>query len=227
MSSARARARRVQQRLMQYYGSPQWRAPLPPLDELISTVLSQNTNDSNRDRAFAALRARMPTWDDVRQAPLRQVVEAIHSAGLASQKAPRIQAILQRTHAERGTLDLGFLRHWSPEAAESWLRELPGVGPKTASIVMLFSLGIPAFPVDTHIYRVTGRLGLRPAKQSYEAAHKHLAGLFPPSQYAAVHLNLIRLGREVCKARRPQCSICPLRRMCPQGRAAGRSARKP
>jgi endonuclease-3 len=212
---------------VKFYGYPEWRAPNPPLDELISTVLSQSTNDANRDRAFAALRERWPTWQAVRQAPLPEILEAIRSAGLASQKGPRIQEILQRTFAERGTLDLEFLRQKSREDAESWLRKLPGVGPKTASIVMLFSLGIPAFPVDTHVYRVTGRLGLRPAGQSYALAHKHLEGLFPPPDYAAVHLNLIRLGREICQARRPKCSICPLRRMCPVGRTSGESARKP
>jgi len=227
MSSPRARARRVHERLIKYYGYPQWRVPLPPLDELIATVLSQNTNDGNRDRAFARLRERFPTWEGVREARLPEVVEAIRSAGLAGQKAPRIQEILRRTSAEHGALDLEFLRHRSREDAETWLRKLPGVGPKTASIVMLFSLGIPAFPVDTHVYRVTGRLGLRPARQSCAAAHEQLARLFPPSDYAAVHLNLIRLGREICKARRPRCSVCPLKRLCPVGRASGEAARKP
>jgi len=226
MSSARARARRVHERLVQFYGYPDWRSPLPPLEELISTVLSQSTNDANRDRAFDALRKRWPTWLAVSQAPLAEVVEAIHSAGLSRQKGPRIQEILRRAYAERGAMDLEFLRHKSREDAESWLRKLPGVGPKTASIVMLFSLGIPAFPVDTHVYRVTGRLGLRPARQPYEAAHKHLARLFLPGDYAADHLNLIRLGREICQARIPRCSICPLRRLCPVGRASGKGARK-
>ena len=227
MSSPRARARRVYERLIQFYGNPEWRAPLPPLDELISTVLSQNTNDGNRDRAFARLRERWPTWEGVREAPLAEIVEAIRPAGLARQKAPRIREILKRTSAECGALNLECLRHRSREEAETWLRKLPGVGPKTASIVLLFSLGLPAFPVDTHVYRVTGRLGLRPARQSVSEAHRHLARLFLPSEYAAAHLNLIRLGREICQARRPKCPICPLRRACPVGRASGEAARRP
>jgi endonuclease-3 len=151
---------------------------------------------------------------------------AIRPAGLAQQKAPRIQEALRRITRERGQLELEFLRAWPAEAAREWLRSLPGVGPKTASIVMLFSLGHAAFPVDTHIYRVTERLGLRPARLSYEAAHVHLARLFEPENYAADHLNLIRLGREVCQARRPKCELCPLRRMCPVGRAASRRTRQ-
>jgi endonuclease-3 len=227
MSSARARARRVHERLIQFYGTPEWRAPLPPLDELISTILSQNTNDGNRDRAFARLRERWPTWEGVREARLAEIVEAIRPAGLARQKAPRIQEILHRVNAECGALNLDCLRHRSREEAETWLRKLPGVGPKTASIVLLFSLGFPAFPVDTHVYRVTGRLGLRPARQSVTDAHRYLAGLFSPSDYAAAHLNLIRLGRGICQARRPKCPVCPLRRSCPVGSASGRSVRRP
>ena len=206
-------------RLLATYGEPIWRAPLPPLDELISTILSQNTNDLNRDRAFQALRRRFPTWEDVRDARAASVVAAIRPAGLANQKGPRIQAALRDINRERGALDLAFLRSRSPEEARAWLTHLNGVGPKTAAIVMQFSLGMPAFPVDTHIYRVTGRLGLRPLKLNVEKTHEWLAELFPPQAYGPAHLNLIRLGREICHARNPACGLCPLNDLCPFGQA--------
>ena len=209
-----ARARAVHQRLLEHYGEPRWRNPLPPLDELVSTILSQNTNDTNRDRAFNALRERFPTWEQVRDAPVSQVIQAIRPAGLGNQKGPRIQQVLTEITAQRGKLDLEFLAGLSDEAVSAWLQSFKGVGPKTASIVLLFSLGKPAFPVDTHIYRVSGRIGLRPAAMSVEQAHQHLAGLLQPDMYYAAHLNLIRLGREVCQARRPNCPICPVQDLC-------------
>lgn len=204
----------VHQRLLSFYGYPRWRPHLPPLDELISTILSQNTNDANRDRAFDSLRARFPTWEMVMKADPAELIAAIRSAGLANQKAPRIQHLLEEIAASRGTLDLGFLNDMSVEEASAWLRQFKGVGPKTAAIVLLFSLGKPAFPVDTHIYRVSGRLGLRPPEMSVEEAHQHLGALFPPETYYPVHLNLIRLGREICQARTPKCALCPLRDVC-------------
>jgi endonuclease III len=204
----------VHQRLLEFYGEPRWRRPLPPLDELISTILSQNTNDTNRDRAYQALRKRLPTWEEVRDADVQMVIEAIRIAGLANQKGPRIQNVLREITAQRGSLSLDFLGELKPEAASEWLTQFKGVGPKTSAIVLLFSLGKPAFPVDTHIYRVTGRLNLRPAQMSVEQAHQHLAELFPQETYYTVHLNLIRLGREICHARRPDCPECPLNVLC-------------
>lgn len=214
MTASPEQARWVHETLLQVYGEPRWRNPLPPLDELVSTILSQNTNDVNRDRAFEALRRRFPTWEQVRDAPTEAVIEAIRPAGLANQKGPRIQEVLRAITAERGSLDLSFLADWNVEQARNWLLRFHGVGPKTAAIVLLFSLGKPAFPVDTHIYRVTGRLGLRPAKMTVEEAHEHLERLFPPETYYAAHLNLIRLGREICTARKPLCGRCPLREQC-------------
>ncbi|MCS6908785.1 MAG: endonuclease III [Anaerolineales bacterium] len=216
-------AQQITQKLHQLYGEPQWRRPLSPLDELISTILSQNTNDGNRDRAFEALRQRFPTWEAVRDAPLEAVVEAIRPAGLAEQKGPRIQAILRAITAQRGRLDLDFLREFEPEAALRWLQQFKGVGPKTAAIVVLFSLNKPAFPVDTHIHRVTRRLGLIPHSTSAEQAHRLLAELFDKRDYASVHLNLIRLGREICRARKPKCPICPLKEDCAFYRREDRS----
>jgi endonuclease-3 len=221
----RPRALAVHRRLLEAYGEPRWRHPLPPVDELVSTILSQNTNDVNRDRAFAALREAFPTWEAVRDAPADAVVQAIRPAGLANQKGPRIQAVLQAITKERGSLDLRFLRRMPPEQAMAWLMRFKGVGRKTASIVLLFSLGIPAFPVDTHIYRLSGRLGLRPERCSLEQAHDLLARSFPPETYYAAHLNLIRHGREVCHPRKPACTECTLRRMCPYARHSREATR--
>jgi endonuclease-3 len=210
----------VHHRLIEFYGSPEWRNPMPPLDELVSTILSQNTNDANRDRAYQALRRRFPTWEAVRDASSQAVIDAIRPAGLANQKGPRIQAVLREITAERGQLDLDFLADLSVDEASQWLMKFKGVGPKTTAIVLQFSLQKPAFPVDTHIYRVTGRLGLRPPRMSDEQAHIHLSQLFPPETYYAAHLNLIRLGREICQARRPNCPACPLKDACAYYRTA-------
>ena len=215
LKTLRQLAKEVHQRLLCFYGEPEWRHPLPAVDELISTILSQNTNDVNRDKAFDSLRERFPTWEEVRDAPTTEVVKAVRIAGLANQKGPRLQNVLRQITAERGSLDLDFLKDWPAEEARAWLLKFKGVGPKTAAIVMQFSLGLPGFPVDTHVYRVSGRLGLRPDKMSVEEAHPHLASLFPPETYGTAHLNIIRLGREICHARKPQCSACPLRGVCP------------
>jgi endonuclease-3 len=208
------RAHAVHQALLDFYGLPEWRNPLPPVDELVSTILSQNTNDTNRDRAFKTLREKFPTWEEVRDAPPDEVIEAIRTAGLANQKGPRIQGVLKEISNKRGGINLDFLEELSPEEARDWLMQFKGVGPKTAAIVLQFSLGKPAFPVDTHIYRVSGRIGLRPPQMNADKAHDHLANLFPPESYYAAHLNIIRLGREICQARRPDCSICPLQQLC-------------
>jgi endonuclease-3 len=210
----RERTLAVHQRLLEFYGSPTWRNPMPAVDELISTILSQNTNDTNRDRAFAALKHRFPTWEEVRDADERDVIAAIRSAGLANQKGPRIQGVLREITTQRGALNLDFLADLTPADARAWLLQFKGVGPKTAAIVLLFSLGKPAFPVDTHIYRVTGRLGLRAEKMNLEQAHQHLEPLLPPDSYYAAHLNIIHLGREVCTARKPNCTACPLQQLC-------------
>ena len=148
----------------------------------------------------------MPTLEDV--------IEAIRPAGLANQKGPRIQQVLRAITEERGSLNLDFLAGLPIEEARAWLTKFNGVGPKTAAIVLCFSLNMPAFPVDTHIYRVSGRIGLRPEKMTVEQAHPHLESVFPPETYYAAHLNLIRLGREVCGARKPNCPQCPIIKLC-------------
>jgi len=236
----KARVRVIQRLLTKAYGEPprpawagtvrpldraeapaRWE-PIDPLDELINTILSQNTNDLNRDRAYHALRAKFPAWEAVRDAPAPQVIAAIKSAGLANQKGPRIQKVLRRITKERGELDLNFLRDWPADQAKAWLMSLDGVGPKTASIVLLFALGKPAFPVDTHIHRVTGRLGLIPPRTSADKAHEILETLVPPEWYHSFHLNVIKHGRQVCKAQRPLCEKCVLQKYCDdfQGRKA-------
>ena len=224
-SELRRRARQVHQALLQAFGRPK-RPHLEPVDELVCTILSQNTNDTNRDRAFEALKARFPTWEAVRDANTEEVARTVRVAGLANQKAPRIQEALRRiSEFTGGPITLDFLRTWPTEKAREWLMRLPGVGPKTAAIVLLFSLGKPAFPVDTHVYRVTGRLGLRPPRMSVEKAHAWLEQVFPPEAYYDAHLNLIRLGRTYCRPRHPRCQECPVRHLCPEGQK--RLARDP
>jgi len=214
MKNLKARAINIHETLLEAFGEPIWRNPLPAIDELVSTILSQNTNDVNRDRGFDALRAKLPTWEAVRDANVEDVIAAIRPAGLANQKGPRIQQVLRAITEERGSLDLDFLAGLPIEEARAWLTKFNGVGPKTAAIVLCFSLNMPAFPVDTHIYRISGRLGLRPEKMTVEQAHPHLESIFPPETYYAGHLNLIRLGREICGARQPNCPQCPLIKLC-------------
>ncbi len=210
----RKKSEKVQFLLMEFFGIPQWEKPESALDELISTILSQNTNDRNRDAAFRQLKKRFPSWYVVRDAALGDVIDAIRTAGLANQKGARIQEILRQITRERGELDLQFLSELPSDDVRAWLLKFKGVGPKTASIVMQFALGHPAFPVDTHIYRVSGRLGLRPQKMTVEQTHDHLARLFAPSEYSTAHMNLIRLGREICHPRNPDCKACPINRWC-------------
>jgi endonuclease-3 len=208
------KARAIYQILELVYGTPEWREPLSSVDELISTILSQNTNDTNRDRAYNNLRAKLPTWESVRDAPTEEVIEAVRVAGLANQKGPRIQSVLRQISAERGDLSLDFLRDMEKDEALDWLKQHKGVGPKTAAIVLQFSLGSPAFPVDTHIYRVAGRTGIRPSKLNVERTHPWMEQLFDPEQYGPGHLNIIKLGREICHARKPECPICPINHLC-------------
>ncbi len=213
-ASDRTLAKAILTRLNEAFGEPVWREPLPAIDELVSTILSQNTNDVNRDRAFHTLRQRFPSWQDVMNAPDEEIIDAVRIAGLANQKGPRIKAVLNQIHEETGSLDLSFLADLPIEDARNWLLRFKGVGRKTAAIVLQFALGRPAFPVDTHIYRVSGRLGLRPGGMDVEKTHMLLEDLIDPADYYDGHLNLIRLGREVCHPRKPDCPACPVREFC-------------
>jgi endonuclease-3 len=208
------KARKIHERLIEVYGDPQWRSHLDPISEVVSTILSQNTSDVNRDRAFERLEARFDGWETVRDAPVEAIEQAIRPAGLAQQKAPRIKTALQFITQQRGELSLDFLKDMSVSEAKAWLTQMKGIGPKTAAIILLFSLDMPAFPVDTHIHRVTQRLGLIGPRVSAEKAHDILEDLLPPAYYYPFHLNVIRHGREICHARNPKCEICPLQEMC-------------
>ena len=204
----------VHQRLLAAYGDPERRRCGDPVGQLVATILSQNTSDVNTERAYAALRAAFRDWRAVMEAPTEAVAEAIRSGGLANQKAPRIQAALRRIHEARGDFDLDWLAALPVDEARRWLDDLPGVGNKTASIVLLFCFGRPAFPVDTHVHRVTRRLGLAPAKASPDQVMRIIEAHTPPDWFYPLHLNLIRHGRAVCKARHPRCDVCILADIC-------------
>lgn len=213
----------VSSTLASFYGYPRWRQHLPPLDELIDCILSQSTNDRNRDLAFSRLRAAFPTWQAVMNAETAAVVEAIKPAGLANQKAPRIQNVLRRIAELRGELDIDFLGDLPLDEARDWLTAFDGVGPKTAAIVLCFAFGRPAFPVDTHVHRLAMRIGFVPATITADKAHPAMEAIVPGHDHYAFHLNLIRLGREVCQARQPRCGICPLQAFCDYYQASQRT----
>jgi endonuclease-3 len=198
------------ERLVPVYGRPVPQPSQDPLSELILTVLSQNTADTNSGRAFVQMMRRYPSWEAIASVPTEELVATIQNGGLAQQKAPRIQAILRAVRERAEDWDLRFLEDMPLEEARAWLRSLPGVGPKTAACVLLFSLGRPALPVDTHVERVSKRLGLIPAKATAEQAHDLLEAIVPPEQYYTFHMLLIKHGRRTCVARRPACERCPL-----------------
>jgi len=183
-----------------------------PIAELVRTILSQNTSDTNRDVAYARLRERFPTWEEVRDAPTAAVEEAIRPGGLSATKAPRIQEVLRLIGETEPDLD--WLADAPRDEAIEFLDSLPGVGRKTAACVMIFALGRPEIPVDTHVYRVGGRLGLFPPRASFERAHDEMLRITDPADAYELHINLIRHGRAICRPR-PRCPECELRRMCP------------
>jgi endonuclease-3 len=215
-NATKRRVRAIVDRLDRYFGADL--APpraKDPLDELILTILSQHTSDANADRAYAALMRRFPSWDDVVSAPTQEVAESIRSGGLANTKAARIQLVLGEIHDRERSFDLSSLRTRSDEDARGYLTSLPGVGPKTAAVVMSFSLGRDTIPVDTHVHRTSRRLGLVPKKASAERADRSLHDLVPPGLRTPLHVGLIKLGRQVCKAPIPRCVQCPLKDLCP------------
>ena len=205
----------VQKRLDAIYGPTHWRPRMIALDELIFTVLTQHTSDLNAERSYDALRKVMPTWASVIEAETQKIADAIHHGGLANQKSVRIQKILIEILHRLGHFELEFLSDLPLEEARSWLTSLPGVGPKTAAVVMAFSLKMPAFPVDTHILRVSKRLGLIGRKVSADQAHPIMENMIPSNNRYDMHVLLITHGRQICKARVPQCGRCPLDQECP------------
>jgi len=215
-ASLRARLRSIVRRLARAYGAAPEPRRLPPLDELVLTILSQNTNDTNRDRAYADLRKRFPAWDDVADAPVGAIAQAIKKGGLAPTKAPRIKKVLRSIRSGGAPLDGRALRGQDDTALWEQLVNLPGVGPKTAACVLLFSLDRPFFPVDTHVHRVAIRLGLVPPRANAVVAQALLQREVPDELTYELHMQLIRHGRHVCVARRPLCSECVLRDICPR-----------
>jgi endonuclease III len=211
---------RILDRLRDRYGPPSVHRRLAPLDELVLTILSQNTSDTNCERAYASMRARFPEWSDVRDADTADLEEALRPGGLARQKAPRIQAVLRELSADGGPPRLGWAAELAPADAMARLESLPGVGPKTASCVLLFSLDVPVMPVDTHVGRVARRLGLIPERMADGPAHAALTALVPDARMLEAHLLLITHGRRICVARRPRCGERPLLDLCPYGRSA-------
>jgi endonuclease-3 len=189
-----------------------------PLDSLVHTVLSQNTTTANCDRAYATLRSRFRTWEEVWQAPLRDLVAGIRSGGLANIKAVRIKALLEEIWNEQGHFDLSFLRDLSDDEVRAYLGRFEGIGDKTAACVLLFGLGRPAFPVDTHVFRVCRRLGLLDGQPTPEKAQAFLEPAVRPRDRHGLHVQLVEHGRRVCTARRPACGACVLAAACAYAR---------
>jgi endonuclease-3 len=214
-TTTHTRVKWVFDRLLQRYGNPVPHSRLAPIDELVMTILSQHTSDLNTERAYRSLREAFPDWEAVIDATDSQVANAIRSGGLADVKAPRIRQALIDIRERLGGFDLSFLAGLPIAEARAWLTSLHGVGPKTASCVLLFSLDMPALPVDTHVHRVALRLGLVPERTSAEQAHELLEALVPDGATYAAHMLLIKHGRTTCVARRPRCGQCVLVQCCP------------
>lgn len=209
----------VLRRLYDHYGRPTYDGPDDLLGTLVRTILSQNTTRSNTDRAFARLLDRFGgDWDRIRRAPTDAVVDAIEIGGLARQKAPRIQNILEHLREERGDYDLEFLRDWEVDRAREYLLEFKGVGPKTASFTLMYAADMPLFPMDTHILRICERLSWIEASTSSSDAHEKMLPAIPEGEHYPAHIVMVRHGRETCHARSPDCETCPLLEICPTGR---------
>lgn len=210
----KSKIERIDQRLLEAYGEPQKKLRREVLDELVLTILSQNTTDTNSHRAFQNLTERFRNWEEVRKAPLASLERAIRVGGLSEIKSARIKAILEQVKNGNGSYDLSFLKKWKTEKVFSYLTSFEGVGDKTAACVLLFSLGRPVMPVDTHILRVSKRLGLIEENDNATSAQEKLNRLVPGNMIYRFHLNVIKHGRSICKAQNPRCEVCFLRRNC-------------
>jgi len=216
MPPSPATIREIRRRLSRAFGPLEPPRTWDPVEELVLTVLSQNTSDANSGRAFGELRRRWPSWEALAAASPGDVADAIRSGGLANIKAPRILAILDEiAERQKGAIDLSWMRKASDADVREYLLSLPGVGPKTAACVLAFSLGRPALPVDTHVHRVAHRLGFFGDRVDAARAHAVMEELVPPSLRVDLHVGMIRLGREICRAGRPRCEECPLNDLCP------------
>lgn len=216
----------VIERLEPLYGPAEIPRGYDAISELVYTILSQNTSDINSTRAYSSLLTTFSSWDDVADAPRSAIVDAIKIGGLAQIKGPRIQDILQEVRRRIGNFDLSFLSVMPLDQAKAWLRELPGVGPKTVGCVLLFALHRPALPVDTHVYRMSKRLGLFAPEINPNQSHDVLEGLLTEHQILPFHMHLINHGRKICKAQRPVCSQCILEERCPSSTLGTRGDRK-
>ncbi|TEU16281.1 MAG: endonuclease III [Dehalococcoidia bacterium] len=201
--------------LEQEYGPRKWQPDRDPIDVLIGTILSQNTSDANSGRAFASLKASFASWEAIASAPAEHIAQVIKSGGLSQIKAVRIKQVLEQIEKEQGRISLDALKSMNIAEAEDYLMRLPGVGHKTASCVLLFSLRKPSLPVDTHVFRVAKRLGLIDSRVSIEKAHSLLQEQTPPSKVYQLHIHMIEHGRRICHARQPRCNRCILRGTCP------------
>jgi endonuclease-3 len=213
--------RAIRDRLREVYGVPRATPHGHPIAELILTVLSQSTNDRNRDVAYLALRERFPTWEDVRDAPVDEIEEAIRPGGISKVKSARIKDILKAISEGPHGLSLDWLPSVTVPEAQDYLCSLPGVGRKTAACVLLFSFGMHDVPVDTHVSRVGTRLALFRPGAPFDELHDTMLAITPPGEELELHLNLLRHGRRTCYARRPDCPGCALRRMCPSADKVG------
>ncbi len=211
----KANIRQIIASLVAEYGDRKRCLDRSPVSVLVRTILSQNTSDRNSDRAFESLLASFSSWDEVANAGIDDIANVIRIGGLGEVKARYIKRALEDMRQRRGGFDLEFLKELPLGAARDWLRELPGVGMKTASCVLLFSLGMPAFPVDTHVFRVAKRLGLLDTESSVEKAHHRLESLMPPEDAYRFHVLLIEHGRKICRAQHPRCHECMLCKLCP------------
>lgn len=214
LRSLRAVTKRIDNTLTRIYGRKEVAYDDDPIDTLVETILSQNTTDLNSHKAFQKLKRAYPAWESMLGEDPDKIASIIRSGGLAPMKARRILDALAFIRKERGRLDLDFLRKMRPAEAEAWLAQMKGVGPKTRGIVLLFALKMPAFPVDTHIHRVTKRIGLIGNRVNREKAQEEMARLVPASEYYNFHINLIEHGRAVCQARRPKCEVCKICNLC-------------
>jgi len=203
----------VHERLRERFGTPRPESRMAPLDEVVFTILSQNTTDTNRDRAWASLWKRFETWEQIAAAPADEVAAAIEIGGLHQVKAQRIQELLARIEKERGELSLDHLEHLDQEDAAAELAAFKGIGAKSVNCILLFSLGLPAFPVDTHVHRILRRLGILETGD-LSRANRDIQEHVPDEIAYPLHMNLIRYGREVCHARRPKCGSCNLEDLC-------------
>ncbi len=208
----------VLSRLFDHYGRPSHPGPDNLLGTLVRTILSQNTTRQNTDRAFAQLLDQYGAdWDRIRRAPTQEIANTIEVAGLAGQKAPRIQQVLHYLHGEREDYSLAFLRQWEVDRAREYLVGFKGVGPKTAAFTLMNAAGMPLFPMDTHIFRICERLGWLDESPSSDQAHSKMRGAIPDDQHYPAHVVMVRHGREVCHARGPDCNSCPLVDICQHG----------